>query len=262
MTGLLASVTSVAEAEIALTAGADIIDLKDPGSGALGALPDDVIRAAARALAGRRLSSATVGDLPMQPRRLVEAASRIASLGVDFVKVGFFPTADPAACIAALATEVVPRARIVAVLFADRNPDFRLIAQLHRGRFAGAMLDTADKRAGGLRRHLDDRMLRDFIGEVQGRGMTCGLAGSLGLDDIPPLLRLAPDYLGFRGALCRAGRASELDAERIGAVRAAIDRSSGYQPSAASMTIAAAGAQRAAHSRVGASPSIRSAKST
>ena len=92
--------------------------------------------------------------------------------------------------------------------------------------------------------------------------MLSGLAGSLGLADIAPLARHAPDYLGFRGALCKDGRTSTLDPERVRTVRAAIDQAAGHQPSAARIATAAAGAQRAAHSRVAGSPSTRLAKST
>jgi dihydroneopterin aldolase len=262
MTGFLASVTSAAEAEIVLSASADIIDLKDPRRGALGALPSAAIGEAVRAVAGRRTVSATAGDLPMQPRLVADAVARIAQLGVDIVKVGLFPGSDPLACIAALAREAARGTRIVAVLFADRAPDFAVIDRLREAGFAGAMLDTADKTAGGLRRHLGDAVLGAFVERVSRCGMLSGLAGSLGLADIAPLARHAPDYLGFRGALCKDGRTSTLDRDRVRAVRAAIDRAGDHQPSAARIATAAAGAQRAAHSRVAGSPSTRLAKST
>lgn len=262
MTGFLASVTSAAEAEIVLASGADIIDLKDPYSGALGALPSPIIEDAVRAVAGRRTVSATAGDLPMEPRLVADAVARIAGFGADIVKVGMFPGGDPRACIAALAREAARGTRIVAVLFADQDPDFAMIDRLHDAGFIGAMLDTADKRAGGLRRHLGDAMLTEFVVRVSRQGMLTGLAGSLGLADIAPLARHAPDYLGFRGALCKDGRTSTLDPERVRAVRAAIDQAADYQPSAARIATAAAGAQRAAHSLVAASPSTRLAKST
>jgi dihydroneopterin aldolase len=262
MTGFLASVTSAAEAEIVLAAGADIIDLKNPRSGALGALPSSVIQEAARAVAGRRTVSATAGDLPMQPRLIANAVDRIAECGVDIVKVGIFPGGDHLACIAALAKQTARGARVVAVLFADQAPDFTLIDRLREAGFAGAMLDTADKRAGGLRRHLGDAVLGDFVERVSRCGMLSGLAGSLGLADIAPLARHAPDYLGFRGALCKEGRTSLLDAERVRTVRVAIDQAGAHHPSAARIATAVAGAQRAAHSRVAGSPSTRPAKST
>jgi uncharacterized protein (UPF0264 family) len=262
MTGFLASVTSAAEAEIVLSAGADIIDLKDPHSGALGALPSPVIAEAVRAVAGRRTVSATAGDLPMEPRLVADAVVRIAALGVDIVKVGLFPGGDPLACIAALAREAARGTRIVAVLFADRSPDFSTIDRLQDAGFAGAMLDTADKAGGGLRRHLGAAVLGEFVERVSRSGMLSGLAGSLGLADIAPLARHAPDYLGFRGALCKDGRTSTLDPDRVRAVRAAIDQAADHQPSAARIATAAAGAQRAAHSLVDGSPSTRLAKST
>jgi len=262
MTGFLASVTSAGEAEIVLAAGADIIDLKDPHSGALGALPSAVIRDAVRAVASRRTVSATAGDLPMQPRLVTAAAARIAALGVDIVKVGLFANGEPLACIDALAEQAARGTRIVAVLFADQAPDFAVIDRLRAAGFAGAMLDTADKHAGGLRRHLGDAVLGDFVERVSRCGMLSGLAGSLGLADIVPLARHAPDYLGFRGALCKDGRTSLLDAARVRAVRAAIDQAGDHHPSTARIATAAAGAQRAAHSRVADSPSTRPAKST
>jgi uncharacterized protein (UPF0264 family) len=262
MTGFLASVTSAAEAELALAAGADIIDLKDPHRGALGALSPSAIRSAVQAVAGRRTMSATAGDLPMQPRVVADAAARIADLGVDIVKVGVFPGGDPAACIAKLARLTSRGVRIVAVLFADKGPDFSLMDRLRAAGFAGAMLDTADKHGGGLRRHIDDRALGAFIGSVRRCGMISGLAGSLTLADIAPLLRFDPDYLGFRGALCSAGRTSGLDIDRAFEVRAALDRARTHQDSAARIATAAAGAHRAAHSRTAVSPSTSSAKST
>ena len=64
MTGMLASVTDDLECEMAITAGVDIIDLKDPANGALGALPPHRISSIVSQLAGRRPVSATLGDLP------------------------------------------------------------------------------------------------------------------------------------------------------------------------------------------------------
>ncbi len=49
-----------------------------------------------------------------------------------------------------------------------------------------------------------------------------GLAGSLEAPDIPRLLLLAPDVLGFRRALCREGRGGPLDAEAVALIRGLI----------------------------------------
>ncbi|MFO1057176.1 MAG: (5-formylfuran-3-yl)methyl phosphate synthase [Dongiaceae bacterium] len=103
MTGLLASVRSVAEAQVALAGGADIIDLKDPDHGALAALPAAVIADAVRWAGGRVALSATAGDLPMQPDLVGRRVGAIAALGVDLVKIALLPEGDRAGCLAALA---------------------------------------------------------------------------------------------------------------------------------------------------------------
>ena len=111
---------------------------------------------------------------------------------------------------------------MVAVMFADQAPDMALLPRLRDCGFAGAMLDTAGKEPGGLRTHLADHALSGFVEQSRRLGLLTGLAGSLRRDDIPPLLALKPDYLGFRGALTLAGRTTGLDPQALAAVRATI----------------------------------------
>lgn len=217
MTRLLASVKSLPEARLALACGADIIDLKDPEAGVLGALPLDTIARVVRMVDGRRTVSATLGDLPMQPQILCETAAQTAATGVDFIKVGFFCAAKD--CIAALAGH----ARLIAVLFADRSPDLNLLADFADAGFVGVMLDTAGKTSGSLRSQMDAPALQEFVQRAQALGLVTGLAGSLRLEDIPDLIKLGPDYLGFRGALCAGTERNRgLDSARISALRNAI----------------------------------------
>lgn len=222
MTGFLASVTSADEAALALQAEADLIDLKDPAAGALGALPSAIVSAAVARVAGRCKTSATTGDLPMVPDQVLASAARLAETGVDFVKVGIFPGGDLPATLAALSGLSVAGVKLVAVLLADRDPDFDLLEPLRANGFTGAMLDTADKGSGRLRDHLDPPALERFTAHTRHAGLMVGLAGSLRLDDIAPLLQHQPDYLGFRGALCKGDRAQALDPDALRAVRRAI----------------------------------------
>lgn len=219
MTWMLASVTSVAEALTAAHAGADLIDLKDPSQGALGALPLNEAAAIRAALgAGRRLS-ATIGDLPADPRATAEAIEALSEIGVDYVKVGLFTDAHLDACLPVIA-DLAPRQAIVAVLFADRSTARAAPERFATAGCAGIMLDTADKSAGGLRRHMDLEALRRFVTSARSLGLMTGLAGSLRLTDVPELMRLQPTYLGFRGALCQeSDRVKGLDPRQIRAVR-------------------------------------------
>ena len=217
MTRLLASVRSRAEAEEALAGGADIVDLKDPDEGPLGALPPETIREAVDFVAGRRLVSATAGNLPMEPERVRQAVETVAGAGVELIKVGLTSGAGARACIEALAEPAGQGLRLVAVLFADQAPDFELV-EAAAPHFFGVMLDTAEKDGRGLRHHLSEAELKAFLARAQSAGLFTGLAGALTLEDVEPLARLWPDYLGFRGALTGGGRGAEIDRARVRAL--------------------------------------------
>jgi dihydroneopterin aldolase len=152
MTLLLASVRSTDEAEAALVLGADIVDLTD-ARGALGALNIDTVRAAVQAVKGRRLTSASAGDLPMEPETLAAAVNAMAATRVQYVKVGLFPDPRRGACVALLGARTRDT-RLIGVLFADVEPDIgalpALLARLSAAGFAGAILDTLTKTLGGL----------------------------------------------------------------------------------------------------------------
>ncbi|MDD1632684.1 MAG: (5-formylfuran-3-yl)methyl phosphate synthase, partial [Methylococcaceae bacterium] len=89
MTGMLASVNSLAEALLALSADVDIIDLKQPALGALGALDIDTVKQIVAGIYGRCPVSATIGDMPMQPDPVFNAVKAMAETGVDYIKIGF-----------------------------------------------------------------------------------------------------------------------------------------------------------------------------
>jgi uncharacterized protein (UPF0264 family) len=223
MTRMLASVNSLAEAKLVYRAGADIIDLKQPAAGALGALPLETI-AEIRAWCAERIPvSATIGDLPMQPELIFDAVRAMAATGVDYIKIGFFPGGDWFGVAQKLAELAQKQYGLIAVLFGDALPDPAFVQTLQQAGFMGVMIDTMDKSRGSLTDILEYSVIERFVDEVKTRHLLCGLAGSLRLNDIPPLLRYRPDYLGFRGALCvRHTRTADLDAEAVARIKQAI----------------------------------------
>ncbi|ARN81535.1 (5-formylfuran-3-yl)methyl phosphate synthase [Methylocystis bryophila] len=203
MTLMLASVLSSAEADTAVDCGVDIVDCKDARRGALGALSLDEVAKIVASIAKRRPVSAVV-ELPhdaSQARAAIEAA---AATGVDFVKFALPMTPDLHEVVDSLAP-LCPRIRLVAVLFADLGPDLEALPLLARAGFHGVMLDTAHKGKGRLLDHVGVGALGDFVSRARALGLSSGLAGSLEAPDVPRLLVLAPDVLGFRGALCETG---------------------------------------------------------
>lgn len=230
MTLLLASVTSPEEAEIAIAHGADIIDVNGASTVALGMPELAGVRAAVVAIAGRRPVSAATGDLPMEPARIADAVATMAQAGVDYVRVKLFPDAKRDDCIRALSA-LASRIKIIAVMFADHGDQdgdqddahLALAPLLAECGFAGALLDTAHKHAGRLLDHMDITALADFTEAFRSRGLLTGLAGSLEAPDIPRLLLIAPDFLGFRGALCaKHDPAAGIDPQAIDVIRALI----------------------------------------
>ncbi len=173
-------------------------------------------------VAGARPVSATVGDLPPDPRIIVAATEKIADTGVDIVKIGLLPGADRDACLPPLAS-IARRQPLVAVLFADQAPDLDLIPRIAGAGFVGVMLDTADKAGGPLTSQTSPQFLASFVATARREGLLSGLAGSLRLADIPVLRPFGATYLGFRGAVCEHSvRAGRLDPVRLDEILLAV----------------------------------------
>ena len=227
MTGMLASVNSVEEAALVLSANVDIIDLKQPALGALGALEIDLVKRIVAEINGRRPVSATIGDLPMQPEIVYHAVKAMAETGVDYVKIGFFPDGDWLGTVKKLSalTQAAPATNIalIAVLFADAQPDLSIIAALKNAHFKGVMLDTMDKKNGSLTQVMAKADIAQFVSLAKAHRLICGLAGSLRLENIPELMPYQPDYLGFRGALClQHNRTARLSEHSVALIKRAI----------------------------------------
>ncbi|KXF77525.1 dihydroneopterin aldolase [Paramesorhizobium deserti] len=222
MTKMLASVRDRREAEIVLKGGADIIDLKDPENGALGAVAPETIREVVDFVAGVRPVSAACGDLPMEPETIERQVEAIAATGVDYIKIGFFPSDRLAQCIEALAG-LAEHKKLIAVLFADHAYPDDLPAAFAAASFHGVMIDTADKSRGRLLDHLAPGRIGDFVKAAHDQSLISGVAGSLEAPDIPRLLVFSPDFLGFRGALCEnQKRNAEIDEAATVRIRALI----------------------------------------
>jgi uncharacterized protein (UPF0264 family) len=228
MTFMLASVTSLEEAALALDVQVDIIDLKQPSAGALGALDVNLVKEIYAFCKGQRPVSATVGDLPMQPGLIADAVAAMAETGVDYIKIGFFPGGDWLGTVQKLSALTRQNPALIAVLFADTAPNPDMIEVLKTAGFKGVMLDTMDKAKGALTEVMTPANIEEFVNHAKSRRMLCGLAGSLRLKDIPELTAYRPDYLGFRGALCvRRERTAQLDRQAMVRIKQTLDFASG-----------------------------------
>jgi uncharacterized protein (UPF0264 family) len=223
MMRLLVSVRDASEALVAARNGADLIDAKEPSRGALGDLPLATIRDIVERLRDAGLQqavSATIGDLPVQARaEMVERVGAVAACGVDYVKVGIEAVPEAFEALDALARCAVP---VIPVFIADRGIDPELTAHASTLSFAGVMADTADKRAGSLFDAVSRVTLARFVAQARAARVMVGLAGALRLVHAHALAELAPDFAGFRSAVCAGERSAALDPTRVRELSAAL----------------------------------------
>ena len=239
MTQLLVSVKNVSEALLALHAGADVIDMKDPSVGALGALSTSEITTIVSALRKQNPQvciSATIGDTHENVDAMQQAIMQTASLGVNIVK---FPlnshTHDLKALLGistllSVETEMAKplsfktemakpltskRVILFGVLFADIALDLDLIEAAAEAGLAGVMLDTQHK-TQDLLCHANHATLLNFVNRCKHNDLKSGLAGSLQVQYIDNLVTLDPSYMGFRGGLCsHLNRNGDLDVNKL-----------------------------------------------
>lgn len=224
MTKWLASVKSLDEARQLTGVWPDIIDMKDPANGALGALPVAEIQAVVDYVGKRTLTSATIGDIDCDAEEIIKRLQKTESTGVDYLKVGLFNQPQLKNCLQVLSQSLskIPTP-VIAVLFADDLPDEKLIEQIITTGFAGVMLDTAQKNGYGLCDYLSQTRLSEFISKVHQADKLCGLAGALRISDIDTLKTLNADYLGFRSALCAGHQRTDgLDPKRARQIHQAL----------------------------------------
>ncbi len=235
MTRLLVSVRNPAEAQMALAAGTDLIDIKEPRAGALGAAKAETIAAIVEFVAGRAPISAALGELVDVDGTNWKSALR----RVQFAKIGLAGCARSTDWRERWATAMgdLPRGvAAVAVVYADGNsscpPQDAILEQATRLGCAAVLVDTWDKSAGPLTAHRTTEQIRSFVLEVSQRGMLAVVGGGLTAELIKQILPARPDFVAVRGAVCRCGRSSDIEEARVRRLKHLIARrkSAGSDP--------------------------------
>jgi uncharacterized protein (UPF0264 family) len=224
MPRLLVSVRDAIEAEAALAGGADLIDIKDPSRGALGAADARVWREVIAKVAGRASVSAALGEL-----RELRAYDERDFAGLAFVKAGL------AGCrnsewrdeLDQLRRKLPRGTRLVAVAYADAAlaaapPVEEVLAAAIELDLPALLIDTFDKSRGDLFTALDECHLQNLIAAAHCHGIEVALAGSLSLASLDRALALSPDWVAVRGAACAAGRTSSVSTAQVRELRAAL----------------------------------------
>jgi uncharacterized protein (UPF0264 family) len=228
---LLVSVTDAHEARVAAHGAVDIVDVKNPAEGSLGAPAPSVIASVRDAVPPELPVSAAIGDLPSLPGTAALAALGAARSGAAYVKVGLWGTSTEAEAVAVLRAvreAVEGGATVIAAAYADAErvpcrplpPEAVIVAARHAG-VGGCLLDTAVKDGRGLFEWLTPDALAALVAEAHAARLEMALAGALRAEDLTAVRATGADIAGVRSAACRDGRrTSPLDGDRIGRLRA------------------------------------------
>ncbi len=210
MTGLLVSVRDANEAQQALAGGADVIDVKEPARGALGAADPEVWNDVRQTIPSNVPLSVALGELA--DNAIAEHARCVQN--IQYAKVGLAGCLELAdwqrrweQVLALLPAET----ERVAVGYADhraaRAPDpLAVLRAAPAANCRTLLLDTFEKHQGDLFEHLDDDQLTLLARECQISGIALALAGSLRLTSIARALSFAPALVAVRGAACLGDR--------------------------------------------------------
>ncbi|MCS7112369.1 MAG: (5-formylfuran-3-yl)methyl phosphate synthase [Nitrososphaerota archaeon] len=225
---LLVSVVDRREARIASKLGVDIVDVKNPREGALGASPPRVIRDIKMMIPRGIEVSATIGDLPNLPGMASLAARGAATLGVDYVKAGLYGVSRVrdglklAREVCMAVKEVSPDVKVVLVGYADYYrigsiEPMKIVELAVKVGADGVMIDVKSKGESNVFDHLDLGYLSMLVDKASSNGLIKALAGGLTLDDIDTAYRLGFDVVGVRRAACNVRNwvRSRLDEGRL-----------------------------------------------
>lgn len=224
-TKLLISVRSAEEARIALEAGADIIDVKEPAKGSLGRSDVSTMEQIADVVEDKVPLSIALGEWH-------QTRSMTIPQNVTWAKVGF------SRCITASERHrgllawlrlqhQFQSTRLIGVVYADRvrvgAPSFEqvldwvLTTKNASPHLSGILIDTAIKDGKKLLAWQSLEPLLRYKKQCQRHGLFLALAGSLTFSDVLLLRqRVQPDVIAVRGLVCAGNaRTASIQPDRV-----------------------------------------------
>ena len=209
---LLVSPSSIDEAR--RSGAADIIDVKKPSEGSLGANYPWVIREIKTF--SKKPVSAAIGDFDFKPGGASLTAYGAACAGADYIKIGLtFDGKEKARAVISAVVKAVkdefPEKFVVIAAYSDfeRMGSISPFDMAPIAAEEGAdivMVDTGIKDRQSTFAFMNEEALRSFTDKNTQLGLKTALAGALKFEDIDALKRINPDIIGVRGMVCGGDR--------------------------------------------------------
>ncbi|MCD1294531.1 hypothetical protein CUJ83_05890 [Methanocella sp. CWC-04] len=229
---LLVSPINVEEAITSEMGGADIIDVKNPKEGSLGANFPWVIQSIKSKVS--KPLSATIGDFNYKPGTASLAALGAAVSGAQYIKVGLYDIHTEEEAFEVLSGIVKsvksydPGRIVVASAYSDYSrigsiPALKLPPVAKKAGCDVVMVDTGIKDGKSTFEFMDEEELNAFCGLAHKNGLKCALAGSIKFDDIEMINRIDPDIIGVRGLVCGGDRNDGIRSELVTKLKSMIN---------------------------------------
>ena len=219
-TNLLISLRKLDELSEEIINEVDILDLKDPLNGSIGAWDLQDIKKVIFRYKNKIQISATLGDIFINDDFLIKL-KQFDKLNLDYIKFGLLSMSiknlfDKIKFLG----ERKFKTKLVCVVFVDICDHLKLVyKKLELFDACGIkyiMLDTYKKNKGDLLTFCNISNLNKFISKCKKLDIKIGLAGSLKETQIPMIIKLKPNVLGFRSAICKFNkRMSEVDTKKL-----------------------------------------------
>lgn len=218
---LLVSPRDIPEARKSLAA--DIIDVKKPSEGSLGANFPWVIREI-KSISTKPVSAA-IGDFDYKPGGASLAAYGAACSGADYIKVGLMfdgieKASDLIESVVKAVKDEFPEKRVVISAYSDyvrlgSISPFDMAPLVAEAGADLAMIDTGIKDGKSTFDFMDEATLTRFTWKNHDLGIGTAIAGALKMEDIPMLKRINPDIIGVRGMVCGGDRNASIREELV-----------------------------------------------
>lgn len=213
---LLVSAINIEEAKEALKGGADILDVKNPKEGSLGASFPWIIKQISDYANNKTVVSTTIGDVPYKPGTVSLAALGSAVSGSNYVKVGLYGTRNYQEALEVMnavvktVKEYDDTITVVACGYADAKQIGSVLPEdipkvAVNSNSDVAMMDTYQKDGRRLTDFLNKEELSQFTKQTHDYGLEVALAGSVNKKDIQLLEEIDCDIMGVRGCVCTGG---------------------------------------------------------
>lgn len=227
---LLVSPKDVEEAKAVIRGNADIVDVKNPKEGSLGANFPWVIKSIKELVEkekgdGMKISAA-IGNFDYKPGTASLAALGAAASGAEYIKVGLFgiktrqEAIDLLTGVVKAVKDFAPTKKVVSAFYSDYKrinsvSPFEIAAIGEEVDIDVAMVDTGIKDGRTTLEFLSEEELKTFVSDSKALGLETALAGSLKFEDIPAIKEIEPDILGVRGMVCGGNREDRVKAELV-----------------------------------------------